>query len=303
MIDVSIVVVNYNVKDLLIKCIKSIYRYRVTGFEVILVDNNSTDGSVEAVREKFKDVIIIENKHNAGFPAANNQGFKMAQGNYICMLNPDTEITDDAISGLFNYLNLNKDVAAVCPMLLNTDLSIQQSVWRFPNMGYIFCEMFYLHRIIGSKFYTDKDFNCSFEADSASGAAIMFRHELLHSVGMLNEYLFWIEDVDFCYRLKKAGYKLMYFPQAKIIHHSGQSAKKNYVVSISNMIFNKIKFYKVHHSEFKAFILSLVSFVYCIIKFIVFLVLSPFNVIYLRKARAYLYTIPRVFNPPSEIRI
>lgn len=298
----SIIIVNYNVKELLVKCLESILQNKVQNAEIILVDNNSSDNSVSVVREKFPEVKIIANQFNAGFPSANNQGFKISSGKYIFMLNPDAEITGNAINKLILYLDSHPHVALVAPKLLNTDGSDQLSIWRFPNIKFIVAEMFYLHKLIKEKFYLEKDFNTAFEIDSAAGAALMFRREMFSSIGMLDENLFWIEDVDFCYRIKKAGMKIMYYPEAKIIHHIGQSAKKNYIVSVSNMIFNKIKFYKKHHSKAETKILILISFFYSILKFLAFLVVSPLSKIYFRKAQAYWFTIPRVFNPPAAVK-
>lgn len=294
----SIVIVNYNVKDLVVNCINSIYRFFPDNllFEIIVIDNNSSDGSVEEIGKLFPMVHVIENNFNAGFPEANNQGFRISKGRYIFMLNPDTEIASKDISGFLEYLKLHSEISAVCPMLINTDGSHQLSIWKFPTFFSVIAEMLYLHKLIKKKFYLDKDFSQPFLAESASGAALLFRRELIDEIGELNEYLFWIEDVDFCYRMNKSGHKLMYYPHSKIIHHIGQSAKKNYKVSVSNQVFNKIKFFKVHQPGFNVFLLSVFSFFYCLFKGLVFFILSPFSTIYFKKAWAYWYTSFRVFN-------
>ena len=152
------------------------------------------------------------------------------------------------------------------------------------------------------KNYTDKDLTQPFEAESFSGAAILFRKNVLDKIGMLDETMFWIEDVEFCYRAYQAKLKLLYYPEALILHHIGQSAKKNYNVSISNQVFNKIKFFKKHHSTIEWLLIVLLSFYHVVLKLIVFGLLSPFNPVYFRKAKAYLYTLPRVFNPPLGMK-
>ncbi|MEY3438514.1 MAG: hypothetical protein RL265_1099, partial [Bacteroidota bacterium] len=149
----------------------------------------------------------------------------------------------------------------------------------------IFCEFHYLTSLLKRKNYLDKDFTKQFEAESFSGAAIFFRKSVLDKIGNLDETMFWIEDVEFCYRAVQNGIKCVYFPETKIIHHIGQSAKKNYTISISNQVFNKIKFFNKHHSNFSAKLVILLSF----------------NVVYKRKASAYRYTLFKVFNPPKGI--
>lgn len=295
----SIIIVNYNVTNLVINCINAIYRFFPGNlvFEIIVIDNNSSDGALDVIRKLFPAVRVIENKFNAGFPRANNQGFKISKGKYIFMLNPDTEIAGDDISGFLKYLNLHSEISAVCPMLINTDGSHQLSIWKFPTLFSVVAEMLYLHKLIRKKFYLNKDFNQPFLVESASGAALLFRRELIDEIGELNEYLFWIEDVDFCYRMNKSGHKLMYYPHSKIIHHIGQSAKKNYKVSVSNQVFNKIKFFKVHHTGGKVLLLMVFSFFYCLSKGLVFFILSPLSRVYFKKAIAYWYTSFRVFNP------
>jgi N-acetylglucosaminyl-diphospho-decaprenol L-rhamnosyltransferase len=299
--EISIVIISYNVRDYLLECLASVYAVDSIRYEVIVVDNASTDSSMEAVRSKFPQVIIIENKVNKGFPAANNQAFKIAKGNYIFMLNPDAVLYKGSLETLYNFLEKETDVHVVAPQLMNSDSTVQQSVWRYPTMGNIFSEMFYLKHFLKNKNYNDVDKTKLFEADSFSGAAILFRRSVMESIGMLDESLFWIEDVDFCYRAKKAGFKLMYYPGAQVLHHISKSAKTNYNISISNQVFNKIKFYKKYKSKGKVIFIILLSLYFVIIKLISFIILSPFSVIYRRKAKAYAYTLPRVIHPPASL--
>lgn len=302
--EISVVIVSYNVKDLLLICLDTLFKYLPASLaiETIIVDNNSSDGSVEAVAQGYPDVIIIANGFNAGFPAANNQAFQIAKGKFIFMLNPDTEFLDDSLEKLYTYLKQHFEISLIAPMLLNTDRSRQLSVWRFPKLGYIFCEMHYLNFFLKGKNYADKDLTKPFEAECFSGAAILFRKEVFDKIGFLDETMFWIEDTEFCYRAYHAGLKLVYFPGSKLIHHIGQSAKKNYNISISNQIINKIKFFKKHHTSFEWLLVVLLSFYHVTLKLIVFTLISPFNVNYFRKAKAYLYTLPLVFNPPKGMR-
>jgi GT2 family glycosyltransferase len=301
---ITVVIVNYNVKALLLTCLKTLYQYQPSSqsLEVIVVDNHSSDDSISAVRSAFPEVRIIENKHNAGFPAANNQAFQVAQGEYIFMLNPDTEFCDDSLSRMTTYLDIHSEIALIGPRLLNSDLSLQSSCWRYPTLSSIFWEMMYIKPLAGKKNYRDKDFNQSFEAESFSGAAILFRRDVFAKIGYLDEQLFWIEDIDFCYRAKKAGLKLLYYPGASIIHHIGQSAKKNYTISICNQVVNKIKFFRKYYPGLRTVLVVLLSFLHVCLKLILFLFLSPFKKVFRLKLSAYWYTLPRVFNPPLGMK-
>jgi GT2 family glycosyltransferase len=269
--------------------------------EIIVVDNASKDGSMEEVRKQFPEVRCILNPSNLGFPKANNQAFAIAHGTSICMLNPDTELIDDSLLELISYFQQNPSITAMAPALLNTDGSHQKSVWRFPTFSSVVLEMFYINALLKRKNYLDKDLQKPFVADSVSGAAIVFRKQLLSEIGMLNERMFWIEDVDFCYRIHQNGGQLVYYPPSKILHHIGQSAKKNHNISISNQVFNKIKYFREHHSGWRSAGVTWFSFLHVGLKLLVFGVLAPFKAIYRSKARAYAYTLPKVFTPPDGI--
>lgn len=299
---VSVVIVNYNVKELLLTCLRSLYLYHTSiPIEVIVVDNNSKDDSCVAIKKEFPHVILIENQENEGFPKGNNQGFAIAKGDYIFMLNPDTEFTENSIEKLVEFNDANKDIDLIGPKLLNSDKSIQYSAWRYPTITSVFCETFYLKGFLKKKNYQDKKWDELFEAETFSGAAIFFRKEVLEKIGNLDETMFWIEDVEFCYRANHAGLKCIYFPKTEIIHHIGQSAKKNYNISLSNQVYNKIKFFKKHNSFFEWLIILFISIIHVLYKIVLFGILSPFNPVYWRKFKAYIYTFPKLFNPPDGI--
>ncbi|HPF01014.1 MAG TPA: glycosyltransferase family 2 protein [Bacteroidales bacterium] len=301
--DISIVIVNYNVRDYILKCLDTIFASPLQmSTEVIVVDNNSHDGSVEAIAAAYPQVKLIINKYNDGFSAANNQAFQVAEGRYILMLNPDTELTEDSLHKLFSFLENNAEFSIVAPKLTNTDGSLQQSVWRFPSVCTLFFDMFYLTMFLKKKNYADKDMHLAFEVDSISGAALLFRREVIEKIGMLDETLFWIEDIDFCYRAHKAGLRTLYYPDSQVIHHVSKSAKLNYNISISNQIFSKIKYFRKHKNFVSTFLLTIISLINVLLRFIVFGLLSPFSKIYWRKAKAYLYTLPKVIVPPKGIK-
>lgn len=300
---VSVIIVSYKTPNLLKIALESLYKFNNFNlFEVIVIDNASGDETAEILSNEFPQVKSIINKINLGFPAANNQGFSVASGKYIFMLNPDTEFVSPLIDELHSYLEKYANIDLLAPKLLNTDKSHQISTWRFPNILSVTLDLMHLNGLNGKHFYSDKNpENQSFEAESMSGAALFFRKECLIAAKGLDESMFWIEDVEFCFRLRQLGFKTKYLSEFELIHHSGQSAKKNYNISISNQIYNKIKYFRKHGTSFTASFITFVSFLHVISKILLFTILSPVSKIYALKRNAYLYTLKRVFNPPSGI--
>lgn len=211
--DLSIIIVNYNKAELLKQCLESIYdnlSQNIT-YEVIVVDNASQDQSVALIKDAFPHVTIIQNDHNRGFAAGNNQGLRIAQGKYIILLNNDTFVLANALEQLIKFLHENPMVGAVGPALLNADgYTIQvQGSGR------------------GEKFWLATR---PTEVSFLTGAAFMIRRELLEDVGELDEnFFFYNEDLDWCRRIIAKKWKIFYLPQAKIIHYGGQSTTLNSV--------------------------------------------------------------------------
>jgi N-acetylglucosaminyl-diphospho-decaprenol L-rhamnosyltransferase len=232
--DMSIVVVSYNTSQLLDECLSSIYAEprRIT-FEVIVVDNASSDGSPEMVESKWPQVVLMRNQANQGFAKANNQALEICRGRQAFLLNSDTQVRGDALETLSAYLDSNSKVGIVGPQLLNTDGSLQPSGNRIPTLWSHIWWSLPFYRIFGSSFWRNRylergrDYNQVAEVDEVSGAALLVRREVMEAIGLLDEeYFFYFEDVDFCIRAKKAGWRVMYVPQAKILHHWGKSPKK-----------------------------------------------------------------------------
>jgi GT2 family glycosyltransferase len=300
---VSVIIVSYKTPNLLKLALESLYKFNNFNlFEVIVIDNASGDETAEILSNEFPQVKSIINKTNLGFPAANNQGFSVASGKYIFMLNPDTEFISPLIDELHSYLEKNTNIDLLAPKLLNTDKSHQISTWRFPNILSVTLDLMHLNGLNGKHFYSDKNpKNQSFEAESMSGAALFFRKKCLIAAKGLDESMFWIEDVEFCFRLRQLGFNSKYLSEFELIHHSGQSAKKNYNISISNQIYNKIKYFRKHGTSFTASYITFISFLHVIAKVLLLTMLGPVSKIYALKRNAYLYTLKRVFNPPSGI--
>ena len=295
--DISIIIVSYNVRDLLNKCIESINRFSSEKFsiEIIIVDNNSSDGSVESVKNKFPDVKVIANNYNGGFSHANNQGIRFSTGKNIFLLNPDTEFNSEILTALNAELtSTNKQIIA--PKLLNSDESFQVSCYKFPGLISIIAECFYLHRILQVNNYPVDYFKKTFSTDWASGAALFFSREVYEIIGPLDDNLFWMDDVDYCYRASRKGIKIIYLPEIHIIHHSGKSSESNLSATISNQLISKIKYLQKRHGN----IIMIISMVFILIqifsRIIIFFVLSIFGKSYRKKLSAYLFTLRRFFD-------
>ncbi|MFC2116048.1 glycosyltransferase [Bacteroidota bacterium] len=244
--DLSIVIVNYNVKHFLEQCLHSVIR--ASGgieTEVFVVDNNSVDGSSAMVQEKFPEVKLIRNDDNVGFSVANNQAIRKALGKYILLLNPDTVIEEDTLSKCIRYMDEHPDSGALgVKMIDGKGDFLPESKRSLPTPRVAFYKIFGLSRLfpksrVFSKYHLgnlDKDEIHSVEI--LCGAFIMLRKSALDKVGLLDESFFMYgEDIDISYRLLNAGYKNIYYPETTIIHYKGESTKKgslNYVMTFYN---------------------------------------------------------------------
>lgn len=291
--DISLVIVSYNVEEYIISCIQSIYKHSKSNysFEIVVVDNNSQDGTVNRLKKEFPKIALIENDYNAGFSIAANQGVKKCQGKYLLILNPDTLFVEDCLAQLIRVAQNQKNLGVIGPALISEKGNIQQSYWRYPSMLNTILSISHLDFINYYKNYKNKKFNDISKVDTISGGAFFLPKKVFIKLNGFNENLFWMEDIDFCIRLKEIGCNTYYFPLTKIIHFIGKSAEKNYKISISNQLISKIKFFKTHHSKFTAFIILCFIFIISIIKSALLLIVSPFSSIYRKKFVAYTYTI------------
>ncbi len=248
---VSVIVVNWNTKDLIKDCLDSMINdeWLMTNGEVIVVDNNSSDNSVEFVRKfkvqnsKFK-IILIENKDNLGFAKANNQGIEAAKGEYVLLLNSDTIIKDKAISETAKWLDEHEDVDVVGCKLLNPDGSDQSSVGQFPKLFNVF-KMLFLDFVTGGWSMTSP--NQTKPVDWVMGAFFMARRKCFQEVGGLDENIFmYMEEVEWCYRAKKNGKRIYFYPKVEIIHLKGGSSKTGKTGPILNIYQGLVYFYDKH---------------------------------------------------------
>src|SRR3989344_2533563 len=272
--DLSVIIVNWNTKRLLEDCLESIYRYtnndrsladarddekrgKNISFEVIVADNGSTDGSQTMVKEKFPQVKLVSNKQNLGFTKANNQGIKIAKGEYILLLNSDTYLIENSLEKLLDKArSIRGDLGAIGPLLLNEDRSIQQSVGFFPHLPQVFWWMTFIDDLPGGQllkpYHVDHDsfYQKEREVDWVTAAAILVPQKVVKEVGGLDEKIFMYgEEVDWCYQIKKAGFKVYFSPITQIVHIGRGSSQKISQNAIIGEYRGIIYFYQKHKDK------------------------------------------------------
>ncbi len=230
----SVVIVSYNVKELLDKCIKSVdTAAKKTEHEIFVVDNDSQDGTAEFIKKKYPHVKLIANAINLGFSKANNQAIKQAKGEYVLILNPDTELMPDTITQMLKFLdNCDPKVAiATCKVELPGGSLDRDCRRSFPTPFRALAHFSPLSKIFkGTKLFDSYymghiPLTQEVEVDACVGAFMLIRHSALKEVGNFDEdYFFYGEDLDLCYRMRQKGYKIVYTPITKIIHHKGASS-------------------------------------------------------------------------------
>jgi GT2 family glycosyltransferase len=230
--DVSIIIVSYNTRQILNECLESIKNSHIkSSYEVIIVDNASTDGSVEMVKRDYKDVILIENKENVGFSTANNIGVQKSQGRLILFLNSDTVVYENSIDEIVTFLDGNTQAgAATCTLELPNGNIDDASHRGFPTPWNAFTHFSKLSRLFpktklfGGYNLTWMNMEKVHEIDALAGAYMMVKRQAGEEVGWWDEDFFWYgDDLDFCYRLKQKGWKIYYVPSVKVLHYKGVS--------------------------------------------------------------------------------
>lgn len=267
----SIVIVSWNTRELLRDCLSAL-QYEIGNLqstlekrgvadreiETFLIDNASADGSAAMAGEDFPWVKLIANDDNLGFAKANNQAFKQAGGDFILLLNPDTEIKAGALSTLLDFFSEHPRCGVVAPQLLNTDGSIQRSCREFPTFKGMLYELIGLSKMFNAdsafgqevRRYKMLDFEHDHarQVDQPEGACLMVKREVMEKVGMLDEGFFMLfEEVDWCFRIIKAGYEIWFTPTAQVTHHYGQSIKQVKVPMILSSHRGLYRFWHKHY--------------------------------------------------------
>ena len=259
MIDLSIIIVSWNVRELLGQCLASINASRDSlALETLVVDSGSTDSSVEMVADEFPWVRLLPQPENVGFSRGSNVGLALATGRFLLLLNPDTQLVGPALSQMVAYLDAHPAVGALGPQLLHTDGRIQSSRRRFPTLLTAFCESTWLEgyaprRLLERYYALDQPDDAVQDVDWVTGAAMMAQREAIAQVGPMDAGFFmYSEELDWCRRFRKAGWRVVYLPTAQIVHHEGKSSEQ--VVTARHIHFqtSKVRYFGKHHGRLTA---------------------------------------------------
>lgn len=255
MIDVSIIIVNWNTREYLLQCLESIYEstHQVT-LEVIVVDNASSDRSAEAVRVAYPEIKVIVNESNLGFSKANNIGIRQSCGRYVCLVNSDIKVLDGCLDRMVDFMDQHDSVGALGPKTLNADHSLRANCQHFPTLWNLFCRALFLHRIFpdtklfNSGIMTYFDHESVIRCQVLPGCFFMVRRKALECVGLLDEGFFiYAEDKDWCRRFWNGGYEIAFLPEAEVIHYAGKSSSNAPVRFRVEKLKADMQYWKKHH--------------------------------------------------------
>ena len=260
LVDLSIIIVSWNVRDLLDKCLASLQRTRRAlspddefSFEIIVVDSASEDGSAVLVRERHPTVVLLPQRENVGFTRGNNIGMASARGAVLLLLNPDTEVSPDALATMLDYMNRRPGLGLLGPHTLNSDGSHQSTRRRFPTLMTGIFESTWLspwapasvehrYRIL------DRRNDDIVDVDWVQGSALMLRREVYAGIGGLDEgYIMYSEELDYCRRAKSAGWQVAYHGGAYITHHGGKSSEQAGALKQIHFQSSKLRYFRKHH--------------------------------------------------------
>lgn len=286
-IDLSICIIGLNASEYLQKCLTSIETSKINvNYEIIYVDNHSIDDSVEKIIHDFPQVILIKNDQNFGFAKANNQAIQVASGKYFLLLNPDTLVNSDSIQLLLDYLIFHPETGIVGPKVLNSDGSFQPQCKRGEARPWeVICYFSRLSQLLphnphfSGYLQGHLDENQTHHVPAISGSCMLIRKEVIDQIGLLDEAFFaYQEDTDYCVRTRKAGWKVTYFPDAKITHFGGKGgAKTQPYRSIYEWHRSYFTYYKKHLAQDYFFLINWFFYTIMGIKLIISLVINFFR--------------------------
>jgi len=247
-LDLSIIVVNWNTREMLSQCLTSIYAHPPEGeFEVLVVDNASSDGSDQMVWDRFPQVRLIRNTDNVGFAQANNQAIPESCGRYVLLLNPDTEVLPHALQTLVEFMETHARAGAIGPMVLNPDFTLQSSCNPMPTLWREFWRLMLLDRFLAQSAYGEENWDATVahRVEVIQGNCLLIRREPLSDVGLLDDAFFmFTEEVDLCYRLLQGRWLIYWVPMARIIHHGGQSTRQAFKEMFIELHRSKVVFFR-----------------------------------------------------------
>ncbi|MCA0452806.1 MAG: glycosyltransferase family 2 protein [Chloroflexi bacterium] len=265
MVDLSIIIVSWNVASLLRACLRSIYSSPIGSYtlEVIVIDSASSDDSVALVRSEFPQVKLVPQVENIGFSRSNNVGLELASGRYLFLLNPDTELVGDVLVQLLTYMDAHLTVGIIGPHTLNTDGTTQSTRRRFPSLAVGFIESTWLQPLAPKNllqhYYAadlaDEDISA---IDWVQGSALLARRDVYTQIGGLDAgYVMYSEEMDWCKRAKLAGWEVIYYGKAEIIHHGGKSSEQVTARKHIHFQTSKLRYFRKFHGWLPAQVLRL----------------------------------------------
>lgn len=268
MIDISIVIINWNTKSLLLNLIESLYQTTAKySFEIIVVDNASSDGSITALHRSYPKVLTIVNSSNLGFAKANNIGIAKAQGRYVCPVNSDVKVLEGALDTMVEYMDAHPEIGALAPKTLGSDMTIQQNCREFPNLRNAACQSFFLDRLLPQiKVFRGRTIVCDHSTilpvEALAGCFMMVRREVIAGVGAFDErFFFYSEDVDWSKRIYDDGWKLVYYPGAEVIHYGGASSDNAPIKYEIQMLKANCQYWRKHKSILECSLFWLIKFI------------------------------------------
>jgi hypothetical protein len=256
--DVSIIIVNWNTRELLLNCLSSVLA-TTSGLDIetIVVDNGSQDGSSKAVRKEFPGVTIIQNDRNRGFARANNQALARAAGRYFLLLNSDAVLTEGALQGLVAFMDRTPDAGIAACQFIDTDGSRQNSFDNFPTLATELFNKTVLKILFPARYPSKRrEYREPIEVDSVIGACMLVRAEAVRKVGVLDEaYFFFLEETDWCFRMRRAGWHVYHLPDIRVYHLQGKSKEKSPVNAWIEYYRSLYLFFKKNRSAFSYYVL------------------------------------------------
>ncbi len=255
--DISIIIISWNTRVILQDCLTSIYKHGGDiNYEVIVVDNCSTDDSAEMVKKDFPQVNVIENSENLGFARANNIGIRVSKGRYMCLINSDVTILDDCIGRLLLFMDERSAVGMAGPRILNPDRTVQHSCRHFPSIWNNLCQSLGLNHLFPKSAFFSYwimdywSYDSIKSVDALSGCFWIIRREALDDVGLLDEDFFiYGEDLDWCRRFHEAGWDIVFYPGAEAVHLGGASAANTPVRFYLEIQKADLHYWRKHHGK------------------------------------------------------
>lgn len=283
--DISVVIVNWNTRALLHQTLDTLYKEsHDVNFETIVVDNGSTDGSVDLVQQKWGNVRLFTLPENKGFAVGNNVGFREAKGRYVLLLNSDTIVLSSTLYGMTHFLDTHPDAGCVGCRHLNSDGSLQRSIDNFPSLVNDFLSYSELYRLpllqpfLIKHFLWWSDHNQTRPVDWVNGACMMVRRDVIKQIGGLDEgYFIYAEEIDWCYRMRKAGWQVYFTADAEIIHIGGQAMNRAADKRIVLKYKGQYRFYRKHYPLWKYIVLRFIVTGIAIPRIVILFILYLFS--------------------------